>query len=537
MDTNAFKAALEKVLKDETSTTENGATGFKTTGHKLLDLHFQTSSLRSKSEAEILKMFEDAFCEEPENTVKWLFMCRDVRGGMGERRTFRICFKWLANCRPTLASRLVHLISEYGRWDDLMCMLDSNVNETVQAAALKVIDTQLANDYAEMQKGNSVSLLAKWMPSINTSSKETVALAKSLVKKLSFKDDREYRKTLSALRKHIDVVERKMSAKQWSEIDYEKVPSVANVRYRNAFMKNDTTRRREYLDKLAAGEAKVNAAACFPSDIVHAYSGVSTWHTSLQPIDATLEQMWKSLPSVDVKGNILVVADGSGSMMTPAGGRSSMTALEVCNALALYCAEHNDGPFKDKFITFSSRPQLVDVSKAQSLREKLSIMYSHDDCSNTNLEATFDLVLEAAVREKLKQEDIPTLVICSDMEFDAGAHCDSYNWACTDDDGNWNESRYKATKTALLEMIRAKWAAAGYELPKLVWWNIASRTGTIPMQQNKAGVVLCSGYSQSMFKMLASDSADPYEALLEQLNTDRYKPVADVVSTVDYPCA
>lgn len=537
MDTNAFKAALEKVLKDETSTTENGATGFKTTGHKLLDLHFQTSSLRSKSEAEILKMFEDAFCEEPENTVKWLFMCRDVRGGMGERRTFRICFKWLANCRPTLASRLVHLISEYGRWDDLMCMLDSNVNETVQAAALKVIDTQLANDYAEMQKGNGVSLLAKWMPSVNTSSKETVALAKSLVKKLSFKDDREYRKMLSALRKYIDVVERKMSAKQWGEIDYEKVPSVANIRYRNAFLKNDTTRRREYLDKLTTGEAKVNATACFPSDIVHAYSGVSTWHTSLQPIDATLEQMWKSLPAVDVRGNILVVADGSGSMMTPAGGRSSMTALEVCNALALYCAEHNDGPFKDKFITFSSRPQLVDVSKAQSLREKLSIMYSHDDCSNTNLEATFDLVLETAVRGKLKQEDIPTLVICSDMEFDAGAHCDSYNWACTDDDGNWNESRYKATKTALLEMIRAKWAAAGYELPKLVWWNIASRTGTISMQQNKAGVVLCSGYSQSMFKMLASDSADPYEALLEQLNADRYKPVADVVSTVDCPCA
>lgn len=535
MDANAFKVALEKVLKDETSTTENGATGFKTTGHKLLDLHFQTSSLRSKSEAEVLKMFEDAFSEEPENTVKWLFMCRDVRGGMGERRTFRICFKWLANCRPALASRLVHLISEYGRWDDLMCLLDSNVDETVQVAALKVIDTQLASDYAEMQKGNGVSLLAKWMPSVNTSSKETVALAKRLVKKLSFKDDREYRKTLSALRKHIDVVERKMSAKQWGEIDYEKVPSMANVRYRNAFLKNDPERRREYLDKLASGEAKVNATACFPSDIVHAYSAdnENMWRLGLQPIDATLEQMWKSLPSVDVKGNVLVIADGSGSMMTQAGGGSSMTALEVCNALALYCAEHNDGQFKDKFITFSGKPQFVDVSKAQSLREKLSIMLSHDDCSNTNLEATFDLVLEAAVRGKLKQEDIPTLVICSDMEFDAGVDLHSYDWACKNEDGNWNDSKYNAAKTALMEMIRAKWAAAGYELPKLVWWNIASRTGTIPMQQNKAGVVLCSGYSQSMFKMLASDSADPYEALLEQLNIDRYKLVAEVVSTAN----
>lgn len=533
MDANAFKAALEKVLKDETSTTENGAVGFKTTGHKLLDIHFQTSSLRSKTEAEILDMFEAAYNEEPENTVKWLFMCRDICGGMGERRTFRVCFKWLANRRPTVAVRLVHLISEYGRWDDLMCLLDSNVHETVQAAALKTIDSQLASDYAEMQKGKSVSLLAKWMPSVNTSSKETVALAKSLAKKLSFKDDREYRKTLSALRKHIDVVERKMSAKQWSEIDYEKVPSMANVRYRNAFLKNDAERRREYLDKLSAGEAKVNAVACFPSDIVHAYHNVNhdRWYYGLAGIDETLEQMWKALPTVDVKGNVLVVADGSGSMTVAAGSKSSMTALDVCDALALYCAEHNDGPFKDKFITFSGTPQLVDVSKAETLHDKLNVMMSHNECANTNLEATFDLVLDTAVRGKLKQEDIPTLVVCSDMEFDRGTD-ELYEYKYSGDSGS-RCSSFNASQRALMEVIRAKWSAHGYELPKLVWWNISSRTATVPMQQNAAGVVLCSGYSQSMFRMVASDSADPYEALLKQLDGDRYKPVADAISSVD----
>ena len=201
-----------------------------------------------------------------------------------------------------------------------------------------------------------------------------------------------------------------------------------------------------------------------------------------------------------------------------------LTALEVCNALGIYCAEHCTGPFNNKCITFSANPQYIDMTKAKSLAEKLNIMYKHDEVANTNLEAVFDLVLETATRNNLKQEDIPTLVILSDMKVDQG--CD---FGCS---GNyWSRpSNYNAHKQALMERIRQRWNAAGYKLPRLIWWNIASRTGTVPMQQNpETGMILCSGYSQSQFKMIASNKTDPYEVILEALDAPRYAKIGELI--------
>lgn len=270
----------------------------------------------------------------------------------------------------------------------------------------------------------------------------------------------------------------------------------------------------------------------FPSDIVHAYAQKGIRYSycrsySNVTIDPALEAMWKALPNIAVNGNVLAVADGSGSMTARAGNGSSMTALEVANALAIYCAEHCTGPFNNKYITFSSCPQYVDMSKAKTLAEKLDIAYKHNECANTNLEATFDLVLQTAVEHNLKQEDIPTLVILSDMEIDAGA----------DFGGNysyWNKpSNYSAHKTALMEKIRQKYAAHNFTLPRIIWWNICSRTGTIPMTQNpETGIVLCSGYSQSQFKMIASNKTDPYGVLLEAINAERYVPVENAIKDV-----
>ena len=215
----------------------------------------------------------------------------------------------------------------------------------------------------------------------------------------------------------------------------------------------------------------------------------------------------------------IVVRDDSGSM-TSTIGNTNITAYEVATALGIYCAEHCTGPFKDKYITFSNRPQYIDMSNAKSLIDKLKISYSHSEVANTNLEAVFDLVLQTAVDHKLKQEDIPTLVILSDMEIDQGADFGIRSYS----------QNYNACKIALMEQIKKRYEAAGYNFPRTVWWNIASRSGTIPLQQNsETGIILCSGYSQNTFKMLASNKTDSYEVLLETLDVERYKVIEETV--------
>lgn len=518
-----FENALKNTLNDECACTENGACGFKTAGNPLLDINFAVSSLRSKSDSEVEKMFSDAFYFNPLLATKWLFMLRDVRFGLGERRSFRICFKWLANTRPEIVKKLIPLVAEYGRFDDIIY---SGLEGELWDNVVDIVVNQLEQDVKNMEAGKPVSLMAKWLPSCNTSSRNTVAIARKLIASLGM-SEKQYRKTLSKLRAYLKVIEVKMSAKQWSEIDYEAVPSKANCKYNSAFLRNDETRRREFLAKLDKGEAKINASACFPSDIVHSYtkSLSSYWNHNIK-VDSALEAMWKALPEVKINGNLICCCDGSGSMTTCVDRKSSVTALEVCNALGIYCSEHLTGPFKDKYITFSRRPQYVDMSKAKTLAEKLNIAYEHDECANTNIEAVMDLILDTAVRNNLKQEDIPDLCILSDMEFDSAIDFGD-GYSC------WNRpSNYSASKNALFEKIRQKWENAGYKLVRIIFWNIASRTGTIPLQQNENGVVLCSGFSQTQFKMLMSNKTDPYEVLVEALNVERYQPVEDAVKTV-----
>ena len=519
---STFETALKNTLNDECACTENGACGFKTAGNPLLDINFKVSSLRSMSETQIEKLFSDAFYFNPLLITKWLFMLRDVRSGLGERRSFRICFNWLAKTRPELVKKLIPLVGEYGRFDDLLCLFGSSL----EADVIDYIDNKWSDDIEAMKESKPVSLLAKWLPSINTSSAKSVAMARKIASALNL-SEKQYRKTLAKLRAYLKVIEVKMSAKQWSEIDYEAVPSKANCKYNSAFLRNDETRRRAFLAKLDKGEVKINASACFPSDIVHLYtkSSGSYWARNIK-VDSALEAMWKALPEVKINGNLICCCDGSGSMETCVDRKSSVTALEVCNALGIYCSEHLTGPFKDKYITFSGRPQYVDMSKAKTLAEKLNIAYKHNECANTNIEAVMDLILDTAVRNNLKQEDIPDLCILSDMEFDSAIDFgDRYSY--------WNlPSKYSASKNALFEKIRQKWENAGYKLVRIIFWNIASRTGTVPLQQNENGIVLCSGYSQSQFKMIQSNKTDPYEVLVEALNVERYLPIEIAIKDI-----
>lgn len=506
-----FMNAMKNTMDEEfnVSITENGAVGYRTTGKALLDLNFAVASLRRASEQEVIQKFIKAFAENPILAMKWLFFARDAREGLGERRLFRVVIAALMKSNPEMVLPVIKLIAEYGRFDDMWCLLDNKQSAKV---VYKIVDDQLAEDLTNMKKGKPISLLAKWMPSTHASSKQTKKYARQLYHALGL-TEQEYRKALSKFRKYLDVVEVKMSAKNWSEINYEAVPSRANLIYNNAFLRNDEERRREYLGKLEKGEAKINASVLYPHDIVHKYTNSGRYPKSM---DATLEELWKALPdNVNGCGNTIVVADGSGSM-TCRVGNTNVSALSVANALAIYFAEHSSGEFKDKYITFSENPQLVDFSHCTSLHQKLQVAASHTEVANTNIEKVFELILNTAIKNKMTQEEIPqNVLIVSDMEFDGCATCGN--------DNSWYSANRPTQK--LFDTIAQKYAAAGYKLPRLVFWNVNSRTGTIPVKENDLGVALVSGFSTNICKMVMSGETDPYKCLLETLNAERYDAV------------
>lgn len=490
--------------------TENGALGYKTTGKYLLDLNFSVASLRSMGANQVFDKFEKAFEEDPRLAMRWLFFARDVRGGLGERRLFRICMMNLIVKNSKMVDALVSLIPEYGRWDDLWSLI--GIDSSVDRAIFSFVSNQLKLDIKNVRESNPISLLAKWMPSINTSSEATRKLAKEFVNELGM-TEKSYRKMLSELRKYLVVTEKQMSAKQWEDINYNTVPSKANLLYKDAFMRHDKDRRTEYLESLKRGEGKINAATLFPHDVVHKYGGL--WGES-RGVDETVEQLWKNLPDyVRGEGNTMVVADGSGSMSVPIGN-TNVSAWEVAHALAIYFAERSSGAFKNKYITFSSSPKFVNLT-GSTLINNLSITRKHCECSNTNIEAVFDLILNTAIRTNAEQKDIPAnILIISDMEFDMATRGGYYG--------------FSSPSETLFETIRKKWEKAGYQLPRLVFWNVNSRTGSIPVTENDLGVALVSGFSPAICKIVLSGNLDPYGALVDALMVKRYDPVEKAIS-------
>lgn len=509
----AFMNELYKQMTQEKQTTENGAIGYRTSGKQLLDANFAVSSMRDWGNERIRQMFTKVYYENPLLAVKWLFYLRDVRGeGMGERHTFRVCMNWLLKNHYEYAKNVVLLIPEYGRFDDWFCLIDTQAGEEI----IRAMKMQLMRDLEAVETGGQVSLLAKWLPSCHTSSAETRKLARDIYQAFGFSEE-EYRKILSKLRAYLNVVEVKMSANRWDDIDYSKVTSRANLIYGRAFLKNDEMRRRDFLNKLVRGEEKIHADTLFPSDIVSKYyeRGSYRWKFNLKAKDNTLEALWKALPDhVSGDASTLVVRDGSGSMIVNVGN-TDMTALDVATALAIYFSEHCRGEFKNQFITFSACPQLVDLSCTESLRDKLEICSAYDECSNTDIQAVFQLILNTALANDMPQEDMPrNILIISDMEFDSAV---TYP-------GSLRRSE-KGGLLSLFEQICNEYESNGYQMPRLVFWNVYSRTNTIPLQQNEAGVALVSGFNPTVYQMVLSDELDPYRCLLQQLNAKRYDAV------------
>lgn len=494
---------IEKELKNK-SITENGAIGYKSSGSALVDLNYNVSSFRNSSEEEIIEAFDTAFAENKKYAMKWLFFARDVREGLGERRLFRICYKRLAELDIEAFYSNLKNISEYGRWDDLVSLL--GISNVTDDKIIEVIKTQLDEDLKNYEENKPISLLAKWLPSENASSLETKALGKQVRKSLGL-SPRNYRLLLSKLRKYSNVVETKMCANHWHNIDYEQVPSLANLKYKDAFLRHDENRRVEYLDEVKQGSKKTNMSVATPVDAITKYRK-SMHSCSLKGYDETLELAWKNLKNIFIE-ETLVVADGSGSMTIPISGKT--TALDVANGLAIYTSEHNSGVYKDKYITFSNTPQFVDLSTGKSLRDKIIISYKHSEIANTNIEAVFDLILEIAVANNVpKEEMIKNILMISDMEFDAAQR-------------GWRNN--KVLTTSLFISIRDRYVDAGYDLPKLIFWNVNSRTKTIPLTENRLGVTLVSGFSQNVLKMVMSNKYDPYAVLIEMLDNPRYDSI------------
>ena len=497
----SFMEKLHTVINDNKKLTENGAVGYETTGKSLVDLNFAAASLRNETEKKIINRFIHAFYDDKVLAMKWLFFLRDIRGGLGERRTFRIIIRYLSENFPDMISNLVELMAEYGRFDDLLCLFGTPVEEKV----LTVLKVQLEEDVQNMENKNPISLCAKWMPSNNTSSKDSRTMAAKLQQFLGL-TAKQYRKLLVSLRAYLHVTEVYMSNNHWNEIDYTKVTSKANILYRNAFLLHDEERRKNYLEAVQNNHATIHAGVLMPHEIVTGYTQRDGWHIQVAPEDASLEALWNNLPDV-VEGaeNILCVVDGSGSMLCPVGSGNT-TALHVSNALGIYFAERLGGAYHNKYITFSSSPKYVDLSSCKTLKEKLTLAFANDDCSNTNIEATFRLVLETALKNHLRQEELPqTILVISDMEFDA--------------------AMYGRNMDTLFDTIKHQFSIHGYKMPKLVFWNVNSRTNTIPVRENELGVGLVSGFSVNICNMVLSNELNPFTCLKKILNSDRYKKI------------
>lgn len=469
-------------LRQEDMLTENGMATNSSSLNACVDLFFNIGAMRGQDKQRLIATFSKAFIEDPKRAMKLLFWARDVRGGAGERQVFKDILVYLAENHDLALKPNLNLIPEYGRYDDLLVL----VGTYMEKDALQIIADALT-----AQNG----LCAKWMP-------RKGKIAETLRAFLKF-SPKQYRKTLVNL---TNVVETKMCAKEWDSIEFGKLPSVASARYQKAFGKNAYESYSAYIQSLVKGEAKINAGAVYPYDVTKSLNhGNST----------VANEQWKALPNYMEGANdmILPVVDVSGSMSTPAGGSKSVTCMDVAISLGLYISERNEGPFKDAFITFSSNPQLQVLSG--SLKDRYAQMASSDWGMSTNLEATFKLILDQATKHKLSQDEMPNkILILSDMEFNAATG-----------GGGWRNEGGKWNPTAQ-QMIEKMYADAGYKMPQIVYWNIQSRNGGVPVAFDKQGTALVSGFSPAiMTSLLGGDIESPQQIMDKTILSERYAPI------------
>ncbi len=497
-------------LKDNTNFkyTEKGDITHKTSKSDVLDMFALGGSYRERGDNDVILLFKNAYEENPELALKCLFYLRDILEGQGERRFFRVAFKWLCEKHIESAKKNLINVSEYGRWDDLIYVA---VNTPLQNEAFAIIKHQLALDV----QCKTPSLLAKWLPSQNASNSETKRLGHILANYLKM-TNKQYRKTLSILRERIKVVERLMSANRWEEIEFSKIPSKAGLIYKNAFARRDILAKK-YETFAKDATTKVNAEALYPQEIAERIfnsCGYGSWskRTILSETDRLmLQKYWDNLKDFynGREENGIAIVDVSGSMIG--------TPMNAAVSLGAYIAEKAHGPFANHFITFSNRPQLVKF-------EGVDIVDKFIRCSNadwggtTNLKAVFDLLLKTAKNQNTRVEDMPTrLYIFSDMEFDSCVFFGGENsW------GYYKMTSENSIQTGL-ESIREKWAREGYKLPQVIFWNLNARNNNIPAIGE--GFSYVSGFSPTLVETILS-GRDGYDLMISKLvESGRYDQI------------
>lgn len=465
--------------------TLNGAVTHSSTGSPTLDLFSQGGGLRGKTD-DYKKLFVKAWGFNPLNALRLLFYTRDIRGGQGERELFRTTLKWLAGQDPDVVRKNLHLVSEYGRWDDLFSLRETEVWPN----ALDLIEAQLRKDMTARTRKETVSLCAKWMPREGSRWEE---VAVDLRTKMDL-TARAYRKMLVAL---TTVVEQQMCANQWDQIKYDHVPSKAMMIYRGAFERHSPENWKRFMEGVATGKNKINAGAVHPHEIAQKAYLVE---------DAALDAMWRALPDYlgGKERNIIPVVDVSPSM----GG-----CVWISLALGIYIAERNTGAFKNLFLPFNDHATWKTVD-GDTIHQKIKAAYRDSNGYSTNIQAAMELILERAKHSPIDTPEV--LLVISDMEFDAAG----------------SESQYG--KKTNFQVMKDKFARAGLKAPTVVFWNVQARLGNSPAREMEPGVMMVSGYSPSIIGPVLQQTEIKYEEqapptaeqlMLSVINSERYKPV------------
>lgn len=462
--------------------TENGAVALGTTGSACLDFFGTAGALRGAEENRVCALFAEAFREDPLFATKIVFYARDIRGGLGERKTFRILLRYMAAKHPEALLPNLDLIGVFGRYDDLYCLIGTPLEDAMWA----VMKAQFEEDLKNLHEGNAISLLAKWIKTADASSEKTRGLGILTAQRLGY-PVYHFKRIVRSMRKHIRVVECLMSANRWDEIQYSEVPSRAMMIYRKAFLRHDEERFKEFIEKAANGEETIHSGTLYPYDIVEKI----LYQREDSPV---LEAQWQQLPDYVEKGtNAIVMADVSGSMY----GRPMATSI----GLAIYFAERNTGEYHNLFMTFSGSPQIVAL-KGETLAQKIGNVSKSAWGMNTSLELAFERVLEIAVKGRVGQEEMPkSIIVISDMEIDA---CGDREWT-------------------FYEEMAARYREKGYEIPNVVFWNVESRHDIFHADKNRKGVQLCSGQSVTVFQqVLACIGSTPMEMMRKVIDSERY---------------
>ena len=490
---------LREAIKNENKWTEtwNGADALNTAGNALIDMFGLAGSMRDSSLSDKEVMIGKAYRENPDYAMKLLFFTRDVRGGYGERDTFRDMVRYLADNHTESVVKNLWAFIEFGRAKDLYFLVGTKAENDMW----KFMKSQFEIDYSNMKSGKGVSLLAKWIATPDASSAKTAELGKLTAKKLGydFKTMRVYKNKLRELRKYIDIPEAKMATGMWSEIEYSKCSSKFLFKYREAIARHDSDGWQSYIDSVNKGKQKINTGTLTPCEIIHKVAN--------NDYDESLETMWKNLPDMCEK-NAMVICDTSGSMCS---GSGAIKPIDVSIGLAMYIAERNKGDLKDMFMTFSSRPKFVELN-GDNLYSNYKIAYNADWGGSTNLKAAFELLLNTCVKNNIKADEMPNaIVVVSDMQINP-----------------YIEKEYKDGKLTFYSSMKKRYVDKGYEIPHVVYWNVNAANPTFHASANDNGVSLVSGYSQNIYKqVMESIGMNPIELMYKVLNSDRY---ADVVA-------